>query len=107
MAKLVAVDGHRWAIEDSFETAKNELGLDHNETRSWHVTSASIDPATFTLVRLSSGTVMLGVIWLVIKRGGQVRGSWSAALALFAYASAFSFAYISLPAGAGAFLDRC
>jgi SRSO17 transposase len=20
----------------SFETAKNELGLDHNETRSWH-----------------------------------------------------------------------
>ena len=21
---------------DSFETAKNELGLDHNETRSWH-----------------------------------------------------------------------
>jgi len=36
MKKLVAVEGHRWAIEDSFETAKNELGLDHNETRSWH-----------------------------------------------------------------------
>jgi SRSO17 transposase len=33
---LVAVEGHRWAIEDSFEVAKNELGLDHNETRSWH-----------------------------------------------------------------------
>ena len=33
---LVAVEGHRWAIEDSFETAKNELGLDHNESRSWH-----------------------------------------------------------------------
>ena len=30
------VEGRRWAIEDSFETAKNELGLDHNETRSWH-----------------------------------------------------------------------
>jgi hypothetical protein len=30
------VEGHRWAIEDSFETAKNELGLDHNETHSWH-----------------------------------------------------------------------
>ena len=27
-----AAAGH----EDSFETAKNELGLDHNETRSWH-----------------------------------------------------------------------
>jgi SRSO17 transposase len=33
---LVAVEGSRWTIEDAFETAKNELGLDHNETRSWH-----------------------------------------------------------------------
>ena len=33
---LVKVEGARWAIEDAFETAKNELGLDHNETRSWH-----------------------------------------------------------------------
>ena len=33
---LALVEGHRWAIEDSFETTKNELGLDHNETRSWH-----------------------------------------------------------------------
>jgi len=24
------------AIEDSFEAAKNEFGLDHNESRSWH-----------------------------------------------------------------------
>ena len=36
IATLVSVEGHRWAIEDSFETAKNEFGLDHNETRSWH-----------------------------------------------------------------------
>jgi SRSO17 transposase len=36
METLVAVEGRRWAIEDGFETAKNELGLDHNETRSWH-----------------------------------------------------------------------
>jgi SRSO17 transposase len=36
IATLVKVEGHRWAIEDAFETAKNELGLDHNETRSWH-----------------------------------------------------------------------
>jgi len=34
--KLIAVEGRRWAIEDSFESAKNELGLDHNESRSWH-----------------------------------------------------------------------
>jgi SRSO17 transposase len=36
IATLVAVEGQRWSIEDSFETSKNELGLDHNETRSWH-----------------------------------------------------------------------
>jgi len=33
---LVCVEGRRWAIEDSFECARTELGLDHNETRSWH-----------------------------------------------------------------------
>ena len=36
METLVAVEGKRWAVEDAFETAKTELGLDHNETRSWH-----------------------------------------------------------------------
>ena len=36
IATLVKIEGHRWAIEDSFETAKNEFGLDHNETRSYH-----------------------------------------------------------------------
>jgi len=34
--RLAKIEGRRWAIEDSFETAKNELGLDHNETRSFH-----------------------------------------------------------------------
>ena len=33
---LVWVEGHRWAVEDGVEMAKNELGLDHNETRSWN-----------------------------------------------------------------------
>ena len=28
---LVRVEGQRWVIENSFETAKTELGLDHNE----------------------------------------------------------------------------
>lgn len=36
MPKLLSVEGHRWAIVDSFESTKNELGLDHNETRSLH-----------------------------------------------------------------------
>src|SRR5437763_5873615 len=36
IATLVEAEGRRWAIEDGFETAESELGLDHNETRSWH-----------------------------------------------------------------------
>ena len=36
MQELVNVEGTRWRIEECFETAKNEFGLDHNETRSWH-----------------------------------------------------------------------
>lgn len=36
ITKLVEVEGHRWSVEDDFETGKNEFGLDHNETRSWH-----------------------------------------------------------------------
>jgi hypothetical protein len=39
LIRLLGVEGHRGAIEDSFETAKNELGSGHNETRSldgWH-----------------------------------------------------------------------
>lgn len=33
---LVRVEGTRWRVEEAFETTKNELGLDHNESRSWH-----------------------------------------------------------------------
>lgn len=36
MRELVNVEGTRWRIEECFVTAKNEFGLDHNETRSWH-----------------------------------------------------------------------
>lgn len=63
-----------------------------------------IDAATFTSVRLVSGALTL---WLIVRlRGGMRRasGSWISGLALFAYAAAFSFAYISLSAGTGALL---
>jgi SRSO17 transposase len=34
--KLVKVAGSRWAIEECFEQAKQETGLDEYEVRSWH-----------------------------------------------------------------------
>jgi len=64
----------------------------------------SIDAASFTTIRLLSGTVML---WLVVRIRGSFQvgaGNWLSALALFGYAAGFSFAYLSLPAGSGALL---
>jgi drug/metabolite transporter (DMT)-like permease len=63
-----------------------------------------IDAATFTFVRIMSGALVLWLI-LTMRRGSRVRaGDWPSAFALFAYAAGFSFAYITLPAGAGALL---
>ncbi len=64
----------------------------------------TIDPATFTFVRVFSGAIAL---WLVTRMRGislDKSGNWPSALALFVYAAAFSFAYVSLPAGTGALL---
>jgi SRSO17 transposase len=35
-AELAGISGLRWTIEECFERAKDELGLDHREARSWH-----------------------------------------------------------------------
>ena len=64
----------------------------------------SIDAASFTFIRIFSGAAAL---WVIMKmRGAALKeaGNWSSALALFAYAAAFSFAYNSLSAGTGALL---
>lgn len=50
----VGVEGHRWAIGDSFETAKNELGLDHHETRSWHGWRRHVSLAMLAFARLAA-----------------------------------------------------
>jgi len=69
-----------------------------------------IDAASFTAIRLVSGAIAL---WLIVRlrdaartdSGTHVDGSnWLSALVLFAYAVAFSFAYVSLSAGTGALL---
>lgn len=64
--------------------------------------TTAIDPATFTAIRLVAGAITLsGLVALRRRRPG---GTWASALALFAYAAAFSFAYVRLPAGTGALL---
>lgn len=65
-----------------------------------------IDAGSFTAVRIGSGAVALAL--LAGSRGGfkvlGQHGSWASALALFGYAVAFSFAYLSLSAGVGALI---
>jgi SRSO17 transposase len=36
LPELAAVAGLRWTIEECFQSAKGETGLDHCEARSWH-----------------------------------------------------------------------
>ena len=65
-----------------------------------------IDPASFTALRIVSGAL---VLWLIVRwrhgtRAAPVHGNWVSALALFAYAATFSYAYVSLSTGTGALL---
>ncbi len=66
----------------------------------------SIDPASFTSLRLASGAITLWLIFRWTRRGRSIRGhgGWLSAGALFLYAICFSYAYISLSAGAGALI---
>jgi drug/metabolite transporter (DMT)-like permease len=64
----------------------------------------SIDAATFTFVRIFSGAAALWLIIKIRRTAWKDAGNWLSAAALFVYAAAFSFAYISLSAGTGALL---
>lgn len=67
--------------------------------------NATIDPATFSSIRLVAGaaTLLLVVAW---KRKGppHIEGSWVSAAMLFLYAVPFSFAYTRLSTGTGALI---
>src|SRR5919202_7048061 len=59
LAELVRVAGSRWAIEESFESAKGEVGLDQYEVRCWpgwyrHVTLALLAHAYLTVTRAAA-----------------------------------------------------
>jgi drug/metabolite transporter (DMT)-like permease len=66
--------------------------------------SNSIDAATFTCIRLVSGAVMLTLLIRLRKGNLSPLGSRrvAGALALFAYAAPFSFAYLRIGAAVGA-----
>jgi drug/metabolite transporter (DMT)-like permease len=74
-----------------------------------------MDAATFTLVRIAAGAVVLAALVRIQHgppgakasraRGGRVGSvGWVGPVALFAYAAPFSFAYVRIGAAAGALL---
>jgi SRSO17 transposase len=62
LQRLVRVEGARWRVEEGFETTKNELGLDHNESRAWHgwhrhVSLVMLAYAVMTTVRYQANAI--------------------------------------------------
>lgn len=66
----------------------------------------SIDPVSFTTIRLVSGAMCLLFIVMFVKRERLSfrQKSWRSALWLFIYAICFSLSYIGLSAGTGALI---
>ena len=65
LTTLVRVAGTRWAIEEGFEIAKGEVGLDQYEVRRWdgwyrHITLALLAQAFLTVVRARMAEVEKG-----------------------------------------------
>ena len=75
--------------------------------------SQAIDPAGYTLVRLTSGAVMLALmIWWRNSREAnrpslfsRIPGTWTSAAALFAYAITFSLGFVRIDTGAGTLIQ--
>lgn len=65
-----------------------------------------IDAASFTIIRLLSGAIVLFLIIISTQKITRLsaNGSWLASLMLFVYAITFSYAYISLDTGTGALI---
>jgi drug/metabolite transporter (DMT)-like permease len=66
----------------------------------------SIDPASFTDIRIASGAITLLII-LGLRQGKTKvlqHGSWRSAALLFAYAICFSYAYVDLNTASGALI---
>ncbi len=70
----------------------------------------AIDAASFTVIRLLSGSIVLLLIISSTRSttrnasSTSTKGSWTASFMLFVYAITFSYAYISLDTGTGALI---
>ena len=64
-----------------------------------------IDAASFTSIRVIAGAVMLKMLMVWSRRGGERKPvDWRAVVTLFGYMIFFSFAYLSISVGTGALI---
>jgi SRSO17 transposase len=76
LATLAQVAGRRWAIEECFEVAKQEVGLADYEIRSWHGWYRHITLAMLALAFLAAMRVKLDAV-TSRKRGRRNLDPWS------------------------------
>jgi SRSO17 transposase len=62
LADLARIAGSRWRIEECFQQAKNEAGLDHYQVRTWR--------AWYAHITLS----MLALAWLAVTKALAIKG---------------------------------
>ena len=68
------------------------------------LSSYLIDPASFTLVRLTSGAITLFALHYLSSKELRSGGSWREAFILFIYVASFSLAYTNISASNGALI---
>lgn len=67
------------------------------------LSEGAVDAATFTSIRIASGALVLALLSIGRARPEKHR-TWLSAVALFAYAAPFSFAYLRIGAAVGALI---
>lgn len=63
-----------------------------------------IDPMSFSLLRMGSGAVALGLLYVLFQVQHPLQFQWKSALSLTIYILGFSLAYLYIDAGVGALL---
>jgi SRSO17 transposase len=80
LEELARVAGSRWKIEEAFEEAKGEVGLDHYEVRSWpgwyrHITLAMFAHAFLAAIRASGRDIEELQKGAVVQEEGELLSS--------------------------------
>jgi SRSO17 transposase len=83
LRQLVRVAGLRWTVEESIQTGKGEVGLDHYEVRSWsgwyrHMTLAMWAQAFLSVVRAERGAPVAPKKGLATPSGPSSLGGFKA-----------------------------